>query len=65
MDFAASQPCYGPMVGSFYSHRGDRDRITTNPLLYVPSHTARDLAVDLEAAGIPKSWRDIRHRNSR
>ena len=53
------------MVGSFYSHRGDRDRITTNPLLYVPSHTARDLAVDLEAAGIPKSWRDIRHRNSR
>ncbi len=33
----------------FYEHRGDRDRIPSNPLLYVPSHTARDLAIDLEA----------------
>ena len=39
----------------FYGHRGDRDRVTANPLLYVPSHTARDLGIDLEAAGIPKN----------
>lgn len=39
----------------FYRHRGDRDRLPANPLLYVPSHTARDLAIDLEAAGIPKN----------
>ncbi len=39
----------------FYGHRGDRDRLPANPLLYVPSHTARDLAIDLEAAGIPKN----------
>jgi hypothetical protein len=39
----------------FYVHRGDRNRLPANPLLYVPSHTARDLGIDLEAAGIPKN----------
>jgi len=43
------------LYDQFYSHRGDRDRIPTNPLLYIPSHTARDLSIDLEAAGVPKN----------
>ena len=46
------------MYDRFYEHRGDRDRIPSNPLLYVPSHTARDLGIDLEAAGIPKNTPD-------
>ena len=29
------------------------DNIPDNPLLFVPTHTARDLRIDLEAAGIP------------
>ena len=31
-----------------------RDKRADEPLLYVPSHTARDLDLDLTAAGIPK-----------
>jgi len=43
------------LYNRFYGHRGDRDRLPANPLLYVPSHTARDLAIHLEAAGVPKN----------
>ena len=41
----------------FYAGNGrelSRTDIPENPLLYVPSHTARSLDYDLQAAGIPK-----------
>ncbi|MHC4661133.1 MAG: tyrosine-type recombinase/integrase, partial [Planctomycetota bacterium] len=40
----------------FYTRQKSRKRIPKNPLLYVPSHTARDLDKDLAAAGVPK-WK--------
>ena len=38
----------------FYKDKPGRRIIPGNPLLYVPSETARDLEKDLHAAGIPK-----------
>ena len=38
----------------FYSRRDAKQKTPTNPLLYVPSHTARAFDKDLESAGIPK-----------
>jgi integrase len=38
----------------FYRRRDAQLKAPTDPLLYVPSHTARDLDIDLAAAHIPK-----------
>ena len=38
----------------FYARKGTRLNVPEKPLLYVPSHTARDLDTDLKTAGIPK-----------
>ena len=42
------------LYAKFYSRQGTKLKAPKNPLFYVPSHTARDLDIDLEAAGIPK-----------
>ena len=42
------------LYSRFYRQGDDRQRIPTEPLLYVPSHPARDLDLDLRAAGINK-----------
>jgi integrase len=52
-DFATSgEP--GRLYGKRYKRAGTKLTAPTKPLLYVPTHTARDLDIDLEAAGIPK-----------
>ncbi len=38
-----------------YARRGAKLTAPKAPLLYVPTHPSRDLALDLEAAGIPKN----------
>ena len=38
----------------FYARKDATLKAPSHPLLYVPTHTARDLDLDLEAAGIPK-----------
>jgi integrase len=40
------------LYSSFYQGKGRKAKIPTNPLLYVPSHTSRDLAKDMAVAGI-------------
>lgn len=42
------------LYARFRRNSGGKQRILINPLLYVPSHTSRDLGLDLEAAGIPR-----------
>lgn len=44
----------GRLYKRFYARRDALLKAPNNPLLYVPSHPARDLACDLEAASIPK-----------
>ena len=43
------------LYSRFYARRDAKLNAPANPLLYVPSHTARDLDIDLKAAGIPKN----------
>jgi integrase len=43
------------LYAKFYGREGTTLQAPTHPLLYVPSHTARDLDLDLKAAGIPKT----------
>ena len=42
------------LYAKFYRGKNAKLKAPDNPLLYVPSHTARDLDIDLKAAGIPK-----------
>ena len=42
----------------FYRRKDAKLAAPDNPLLYVPSHTARDLDKDLKTAGIPKLTAD-------
>jgi len=39
-------------------HHAERNQTPKDPLLYVPSHAARDLDKDLKRAGIPKTTRE-------
>ena len=56
-DFALSgEPAR--LYAKFYRRKGTKLTAPDNPLLYVPSHTARDLDKDLKAAGIPKETAD-------
>ena len=43
------------LYAQFYRRSDKRARLPEKPLLYVPSHAARDLGKDLDVAGIPKN----------
>ena len=43
-----------PQDKHFYARKGTRLNVPEKPLLYVPSHTARDLDTDPKTVGIPK-----------
>lgn len=42
------------LYAQFYARKDAKLQAPKRPLLYVPSHTARDLDIDLKAANIPK-----------
>jgi integrase len=42
------------LYARFYGRKDANRDVPANPLLYVPTHTARDLDMDLQAAGIQK-----------
>ena len=42
------------LYAKFYARKGAKLQAPNKPLLYVPSHTSRDLDRELKAAGIPK-----------